>query len=480
MRGLVKRWSRPGPEDGRAGDVTVGGSEWALAEQTADVVTRENPVSDKPMPDIDTSMLDFEESMPDVDQSKPDVDQSMPDVDQSMPDVDGLMLEAEGSMLDVEMLDIDGLTPDVDGRLVDVEGSMLDVEGSMLEAEGSMLEAAGSMLEAAPAVEFRAAAVRLARERPQTDGATEAALAAALALLDLAAAHDEAALGQFLRPDPRVSETTWTVACYQIGDLTPCTLLDFADPLAAVNNLAACGEASHVAAELVASTPTGTRWTALTRTGKMVTFQLPDGRSASDATRERPGEVSLAGQHWRQQLNVWAANEGADPVATPVRDSARPTAAPTKAVKAPSAPRSDPAASGPDGSEVLEALTLIVQALRSVEGRSRAVEAPNGEVSNGEVSNVEVSDVEVSNGEVLRRLDALERRLDEFQAIVEVALERRIHAMETYGAELVRAFAADQNAATARLEARLDELMARIPGPLRPGFMQLPVGDDLT
>jgi hypothetical protein len=322
------------------------------------------------------------------------------------------------------------------------------------------------ILDAAAAAMFRTAAVRLARERPETDGATEAAREAAQALLSLAASEDEAALEQFLRPDPRLSDTTWTVACYQIGDLTPCALLDFADPLAAVNRLAGCGEASHVAAELVASTPTGTRWTALTRTGKVVAFQLPDGRSASDATRERPGEVSLAGQHWRQQLNGWAAVNGGTRPPAPPAPPAPPVnrrLSPPRAVKIPAAPR---AVTGPQpvvpaaGVDVEEALGLVVQALRSVEARSQT-SGP-------------------ANDEVVSRLDALDRRLSEFQATVEVALERRMQALGSYAAELTRAFAAQQSATTARLEARLDELMARIPAPARPGVIELPVGDDAT
>lgn len=277
-------------------------------------------------------------------------------------------------------------------------------------------------LDSAPAAAFRQCAVRLAREPPQTDEATEAARDAAKALLALAAGKDEAALRQFLRPDPHEMEATWTVACYQIGDLTPCALLDFASPVAAVANLAHCGEASHVAAELVASTPAGARWTALTRTGRSVRFQLPDRRSASDTTGEVLGERSLAAEHWRAQLTQWAASPSPSPQPVP------------PAVVMPA----------PGGTSDLErALELVLTTLKALEGQSRAAEQPPTEV--------------------LRRLDALDRRMSEFQAAVESALDRRIQALANYAAELTRAFAAQQSATIARLEARIDHLIAALP-----------------
>ncbi len=337
----------------------------------------------------------------------------------------------------------------------------------------------GAVLDAAAASSFRTAAVRLARQQPETDGATEAARDAAQALLSLAASLDEVALRQFLRPDPREAEATWTVACYQIGDLTPCALLDFASPVAAVASLAGCGEPSHVAAELVASNPTGTRWTALTRTGRAVSFQLPNGRSASDATQGGLGELSLAAEHWRAQLSRWAARGNEDarspsvtapPVVTPRPPVAStPTDAPPLEVegragstpservsKRPPRVAERPGASGGDLERALE---LVVATLRSVEAHAGASDQPNFEV--------------------LSRLDALDRRMSEFQATFEAALDRRIHALASYTAELTRAFVAQGNATTARLDARLDELMARFPGPIPgpiPGPVPGPVG----
>jgi hypothetical protein len=307
----------------------------------------------------------------------------------------------------------------------------------------------GPVLDIVGARTFRLAAGRLARERPQTDGASEAAREAAQALLSLAESEDEGALRRFLRPDPDEVETTWTVACYQIGDLTPCALLDFADPVAAVKSLGHCDDPSHVAAELVASTASGKRWTALTRTGQLVSFQVPDGRSSAAGAPEEP---SLATRHWQDQLNRWAT-EPAD------RDDeawAAPSSGPTRPRrprKSPTSPLSPAALAGPGrGADDLEkALELVVATLHTVEAQSRAAGAPNHEI--------------------LNRLDALDRRMGEFEAAFEAAFDRRIQVLASYNAELTRAFFAQQSAVTARLEARLDELMAH--GATSPGAAPL-------
>ena len=76
-------------------------------------------------------------------------------------------------------------------------------------------------------VRFRGAVVRLSGvPRGQLNGAAEATEAAS-ALLEMAAAGDEAGLREVLRPDPERTDVTWTVACYRIGDLTPSELRDF-------------------------------------------------------------------------------------------------------------------------------------------------------------------------------------------------------------------------------------------------------------
>jgi uncharacterized coiled-coil protein SlyX len=66
----------------------------------------------------------------------------------------------------------------------------------------------------------------------------------------------------------------------------------------------------HVAAELVASTAQGLRWTAVLRTNDLLSFQLPGPETASDASRERPGDLSAALKRWRDRLADWSAHAG--------------------------------------------------------------------------------------------------------------------------------------------------------------------------
>jgi uncharacterized coiled-coil protein SlyX len=126
--------------------------------------------------------------------------------------------------------------------------------------------------------------------------------------LALAEAEDD--LRRLLTPDPAATEVIWTVACYQIGDLTPSAIRDFPDPVDAIATVAACPEEMHVAAELVASTAQGLRWTAVLRTNDLLSFQLPGPDTASDASRERPGDLSAALKRWRDRLADWSAHAG--------------------------------------------------------------------------------------------------------------------------------------------------------------------------
>ena len=336
--------------------------------------------------------------------------------------------------------------------------------------------------------DFCAAAVRLARAKPRSNTAIKAAREAAQALRDLALARDEAALRRYLRPDPDQVDVTWTVACYQIGDLTPCTLKDFANPVAAVKNLANCGQASHLAAELVASTPSGTRWTAVIRTADQLNFQLPSEQSA--ATGPDSGSA-LAAAHWREQLIRWEAGEAAKadrskrgpakkvPAKPPgksakaasaagasaaARVPAKAASVPAKAAPATGGPTPRTAAQAPrpqkfpprpataastDGLELERALEMVVATLHRVELTTRQAEQPDGLV--------------------LSRLEALDRRLSDFEVAFEAALDRRIHALARYTAELTRALTEQQQAVNAKLEARLDEVLASLPRPPGPG-----------
>lgn len=397
---------------------------------------------------------------------------------------------------------VDGRWPDegLDADGVGWESSPAVVQGwPFRDVNDAFAGLAGQALEEAPEDEddedaepddehpadFRASAVRLARAKPRTNQAIKAAREAAQALRDLADARNDAALRQYLRPDPEQADVTWTVACYQIGDLTPCTLKDFASPVAAMRNLADCGQASHLAAELVASTPSGTRWTAVLRTADQLSFQLPNDQSA--ATGADSGSA-VAASHWRQQLARWEAAtvDGSDAGRASTKAASRkaasgkaaaksgsakassakagaPTAGASKAGAAkggpakpqaarPSRPTKVPPAPAPapssDSLELERALEMVVATLHRVEVNARSAEHPDALV--------------------LSRLDALDRRMSEFEVAFEAVLDRRIHALARYTAELTRAVTTQQQAINAQLEARLAELMAYLPRPVGP------------
>ena len=136
--------------------------------------------------------------------------------------------------------------------------------------------------------------------------------AAAEALVELATDHDEPHLASILRPDPLERDGTWTVACYRIGDFMPVEVRDFATAVSALVNVASCARAEHVAAELVASTRTGVRWTALYRTGERLVFQLPSAANGSDSTRQGGGGLDAALTHWQERLGRWRTGTDAD------------------------------------------------------------------------------------------------------------------------------------------------------------------------
>ncbi|MGH8979525.1 MAG: hypothetical protein ACRDWE_00685, partial [Acidimicrobiales bacterium] len=152
-------------------------------------------------------------------------------------------------------------------------------------------------------------------------------LEAGRALIDVAQSADAAALRQVLRADPACETTSWTVACYRVGDLVPHALRDFTDPAAAVSTLVDCGEDDHLAAELVSSTPDGLCWVALVRTGDQVRFQL----FGIHSVLERPGRHGLtdgeqravedAQARWGAVLASWYTAQG---VSGPIREARRP------------------------------------------------------------------------------------------------------------------------------------------------------------
>jgi hypothetical protein len=170
----------------------------------------------------------------------------------------------------------------------------------------------------------RQAAVRLATNDRRSDAGRAAAQEVAHALVAMALSGDSDSLAAFLSPRPQGEGNTWTVACYQYGDLTPSALRDYGDPIDAMGALVACEEVGHVAAELLASTPDGIRWAALYRSGDALAFQLPSRETSAAADPDRPELLSAVLRAWQEQLGHWACEDQPPivlPGATPERTS---------------------------------------------------------------------------------------------------------------------------------------------------------------
>jgi hypothetical protein len=162
---------------------------------------------------------------------------------------------------------------------------------------------------------FRTAAAQLGGLDVDSSARPPAATEAAQLLVGLALAGSSDELGELLVPDPEVSENRWTVACYEMGDLTPVSIQDFEDPVEAVVMVAACRDQAHVAAELVASNEHGLRWTAVWRTDGQVSFQLPtaDTAEADEEAVVDDGSHDLIGAlgRWRARVAEWSGVDGA-------------------------------------------------------------------------------------------------------------------------------------------------------------------------
>jgi hypothetical protein len=176
-----------------------------------------------------------------------------------------------------------------------------------------------------PLIRFRRAASALAAGDGEVSGdhSRRHAADAAGALVALASVGDGDTLETVLRPDPAEGGVAWTVCCYQIGDLSPSALRDFGDAAAAVRILGGCGDTTHVAAELLASTSTGLTWTAMTRLGDETAFQLLDATTGRDPSAKSgrewespsrgsetsgPTAVESARRRWEQLLAGWAVD----------------------------------------------------------------------------------------------------------------------------------------------------------------------------
>jgi hypothetical protein len=160
---------------------------------------------------------------------------------------------------------------------------------------------------------FRAAAAQLEGVDLGPEARLPAAAEAAHLLVGLALSGASNELGELLVPDPAVSANRWTVACYEIGGLTPVAIREFDDPVEAVVTVAACADDDHVAAELVASNEQGLRWTALWRTDNHVSFQLPSTDTAEAGEEAEEGACSedlLDALHrWQVRLAEWSGRD---------------------------------------------------------------------------------------------------------------------------------------------------------------------------
>lgn len=177
------------------------------------------------------------------------------------------------------------------------------------------------------AIAFRRAALLLATsDSPESNHLHRRE--AGRALVALAHLGGEADLRSVLSFEPpwHPVSATWTVACYQLGDLSPSDLRDFSGAAEAVRLLESCPIPAHLAAELLVSAPSGLRWTALVRTGRDVEFQ-PPGDPVAGSVHGGTGGVSGPGAGeaaaaWEDRLRAWSRDIetglGAPPAVAPV------------------------------------------------------------------------------------------------------------------------------------------------------------------
>lgn len=234
-----------------------------------------------------------------------------------------------------------------------------------------------------------------------SDAGRGAALRAADALLALAEQGASADLAAILTPAPDAPSVVWTVACYQIGDLTPSALQDFSEPVTAVTTLCGCPDPSHVAAELLASTEAGLRWAALVRTGERIEFQRPPlGMTGTDTP---PADAAA---RWRAHLDTWADGGDDTPGVTPGGVDRRAAASVVTAPPPPPAERADDFDLG-------YVLGQLVAGLRNVETTLARVDQDRARTEQrlAAVEAVAVRSDEM-DAAVERRLAAIEARVE--------------------------------------------------------------------
>jgi hypothetical protein len=187
-------------------------------------------------------------------------------------------------------------------RLVDEVATLdavADASPAARPRQRAVLATLPSSAEGGP--DFRRSVVTLLTDREGGPVRDAAAHEAAEALLALAMLDDDVALWPILRADPLADEVSWSVSCYQIGDLTPSDVHECDGPSEAVVRLAGCEDLSHVAAELVCASG-GLRWVAMTRLNRRLAFQLPDTKTVHLVSGEAAPLLQPALRRWRQQL----------------------------------------------------------------------------------------------------------------------------------------------------------------------------------
>lgn len=252
-----------------------------------------------------------------------------------------------------------------------------------------------------------------------------AALEAGTAIRDLAADGRADDLRSVLTPEPSNANVTWTICCYQVGDLAPSGMHDFADPVAALQVLVDCPDASHIAGELIASTRNGLCWTALTRTNDRLRFQLPGPSTLHDTHDGQAGVAALGS--WDEQLSEWlGGNLDGDPEATsgshPVGDVDG-VDGPLADEPAPAAPLATEPAGSP-ASTTTAAAGHVLERLDGLTARLGSAELDRSWLVDRIVS-VEVT-AAVNDHRLTDQLDAIERRLTERLD----AIERRLDGIE--------------------------------------------------
>jgi len=167
----------------------------------------------------------------------------------------------------------------------------------------------GSWADPRPSESLQIAAVLMCGESHESPAFDAYAQEAARCVVALAVGDERDALREFLTPDPQTTQVTYTVSCYSTGDVVATHIRDYSSPASAVCALVSCDDPAHETAELLASSRTGIRWSALRRRGRDVVLQLPTPSTIEGPTRVEAA-IGAARRRWRGRLASWAVAQG--------------------------------------------------------------------------------------------------------------------------------------------------------------------------